>query len=347
MVAPTLPTNETERLASLYQMHLLDTPADATFDRIVRLARQHFHVPMAFISLIDSERQWFKSTLGFKLRTWPRNQSFCGHTILQQQTLIIPDTLNDERFAKNPLVTGPPDIRFYAGHPLLNHEGYAVGTLALLDIVPRDLSLEELQSLHDLVDWVETELWVRDLAHTQRDLLAELDEIRRESYIDPMLRTWNHHAIEDILQREVAKASRDQRTLAAMLVNFDQFDVIRAQYDAAVAEAVLFEAADRIRHAIRSYDAIGHWQGAQFLVIFPSPGGERVKAIGEKVRNQLLSRPLEIDQSTIPLHASMGLVAVDFQHGQPTCNNILDKLQLALRQAQRTGPDQIIRIDLP
>ena len=136
----------------------MDTPAEPCFDRITRIASTLFDVPIALVSLIDGDRQWFKSRQGLGLTETPRSISFCGHAILHDTIFIVQDTLNDERFSDNPLVTGQPHIRFYAGVPLSLSDGYHVGTLCIIDHKPRTLTNEQIRQLLDLAQTVEDEL---------------------------------------------------------------------------------------------------------------------------------------------------------------------------------------------
>lgn len=146
---------EAERLAVLYSYGVLDTEFEERFDRLTRLASHILGAPYARISLIDKDRQWFKSSVGLKDRQTPRNISFCAHTIQGAGVLVVLDTKKDHRFSKNPLVTGNPKIRFYAGAPLIGHKGQAIGTLCVMDRKPRDkFTAKEQQLLRDLTDSV-------------------------------------------------------------------------------------------------------------------------------------------------------------------------------------------------
>ena len=123
MQEPAIPVDEAFRISTLHDLNLLDTPSEDRFDRLTRISQRLFKVPMALISLIDSDRQWFKSAAGLNISETPRSVSFCGHTILEQQIFIVNDTHLDHRFADNPLVTNAPHIRFYAGRPLIAANG--------------------------------------------------------------------------------------------------------------------------------------------------------------------------------------------------------------------------------
>jgi GAF domain-containing protein len=171
-----LPANEPERLAALHRYHILDTSAETAFDRITALAARLFKVPTVLISLVDESRAWFKSSIGFDASEVPRDATMCSFAVLTDAPLIVPDTQLDERFACNPFVQCEPGLRFYAGAPLLSHDGYNLGTLCLLDSVPREpLTAEQEATLVDLaaivVDELELRLAARQIAKVDAALL--------------------------------------------------------------------------------------------------------------------------------------------------------------------------------
>lgn len=157
MKIPDQPSNEVQRLQVLRSLNVLDTAPEERFDRLTRIAKQLFRVPIALVSLIDAERQWFKSCQGLSVRETHRDIAFCGHAILSDEPLIVPDARIDPRFNDNPLVTGDPKIRFYASTPLLVR-GYSLGSLCLIDRKPRILSHGDTLVLRDLGKIVEEEL---------------------------------------------------------------------------------------------------------------------------------------------------------------------------------------------
>lgn len=157
MIVASSPTNEPERLNAL-QLGLLDTSSEERFDRVTRLACYLFAVPISLVTLVDANRQWFKSRQGLKLSETPRDISFCGHAILDDQPLVVPDALADTRFSDNPLVLSAPNIRFYAGQPLVAPDGNRIGAFCIIDRRPRHLAAEELEVLKDLGAIIQREL---------------------------------------------------------------------------------------------------------------------------------------------------------------------------------------------
>ena len=172
-VPAPLPPTETERLAALRRYAILDSAPDPMLDRIVRFAAKQFKMPIALVSLVDQDRQWFQSVCGLNTKETGRDVAFCGHAILQDEVFVIPDACQDWRFAKNPLVTGEPHIRFYAGAPLINPQGHALGALCLVDREPHhDFSDDDRSALQDLAVMVADHI---DMRYTAGDVLREVE----------------------------------------------------------------------------------------------------------------------------------------------------------------------------
>lgn len=173
--------NEEERQKALDDLRLVDTPQEERFDRIVQLAQLLFRVPIAYISLVDKNRQWFKSKVGLKVNETARDISFCGHAILQDKTMVVPDALQDYRFAASPMVQGDPFIRFYVGQPLQSPSGQKVGTLCLADREPREFNEHQIELLGRLALLVEREFTLLDQIQMQIENLRAKEEIEQKS----------------------------------------------------------------------------------------------------------------------------------------------------------------------
>lgn len=168
MLIPPLPADEPERLAAVRRFAMLDTPAEHDFDDLTLLASNICETPISLITLLDTGRQWFKSRVGLDATETPRTISFCGHAILDKQLFEVPDTYDDQRFVDNPLVVGEPNIRFYAGAPLITSDGYRLGTLCVIDRKPRSLSARQRAALEALSRQVVRQMEARAMAHELR-----------------------------------------------------------------------------------------------------------------------------------------------------------------------------------
>lgn len=166
---PPVPENEAARIEALRQYEILDTDPEESFNDLTRLAAYICHTPIALITLVDENRQWFKAEVGLGVKETTRDVSFCAHAILQDGPCIVRDALDDERFRSNPLVTSSPYIRFYAGAPLMSPEGFKIGTLCVIDRVPRELTPQQIAALRILGNQVITQL----------DLRREINSLQR------------------------------------------------------------------------------------------------------------------------------------------------------------------------
>jgi diguanylate cyclase (GGDEF)-like protein len=175
MEAPRIPQDEVRRLAALHATHLLGSAPEEAFDRITRMASRVTGAPIALVSLVGKEVQWFKSRCGFEPHGTARDISFCGHAILSDEPMIVPDATRDPRFADNPIVVGQPHVRFYAGVPLYSVDRMKIGTLCVLDHEPRTVDQADLECLRDLARMVEQLIYHRQLAMAAQSLHAQLD----------------------------------------------------------------------------------------------------------------------------------------------------------------------------
>ncbi len=173
-----LPPNETKRLDALIRYGILDTPAEQTFDDFAFLASVICDTPIALMSLVDSSRQWFKARVGLDVSETPREHAFCAHTILGEDVMIVEDATCDARFAENPLVTGDPRIRFYAGAPLLDGKGNALGSVCVIDRKPRQLAAHQKLALQALARQIIAQLELRRTSAELADALTDIKTLQ-------------------------------------------------------------------------------------------------------------------------------------------------------------------------
>ncbi|MGN6390201.1 MAG: diguanylate cyclase [Burkholderiaceae bacterium] len=276
MTSPDVPSNEASRLAALRALNILDTGPDERFDRLTRITRRVFDVPIALVSLVDENRQWFKSCIGLPVRQTPRDVSFCGHAILTGEILVVPDATTDERFADNPLVTGEPGIRFYAGYPLDAGGGTRLGTLCVIDTKPRRFAPEDEQLLRDLGVTVQRELMALSMATT--------DELTGLS---------NRRGLFAIGEKMIDVCRRGSHPVAAMFFDLDGFKAINDRFGHAEGDGVLVSFADLLRKTFRNSDVIARLGGDEFVVVLPGASLDEARAASERLRAELDARNRE------------------------------------------------------
>lgn len=275
------------RVAELRGLGLLDTDSEERFDRVTRLAQRLFDVPIALVSLVDADRQWFKSVQGLDVQETPREQAFCSHAIESDEIMHVADATKDPRFVDNPLVTGAPDIRFYAGHPIAGPSGAKLGTLCIIDRRPRDLNDADRSSLRDLAEMVEREIAALHLA--ANDTLTGLANRRSFEAWAPQL-------------LDVCRRRNDPATL--LYIDLDNFKSINDTYGHDAGDQVLIDFAAVLTGTFRTSDLIARLAGDEFAVLLPGTGD--TDAASGRLSHQLT---LANRERNIPLSASIGIAS--------------------------------------
>lgn len=342
MQEPELPDDEDRRVFALHALQVLDTPPEERFDRLTRLARRAFHVPIALISLVDRERQWFKSALGIEARETPRSISFCGHALLGDATFVVEDARNDERFHDNPLVVGPPHVRFYAGQPLYTEDGAKLGTLCLMDQKPRSVSTEDLELLRDLAAIAQSELQVVDLTRLGLSIVKERDRFKRQALIDPLTRLWTRAAMQDLILQELARARRDGGAVSVAFIDLDDFKRVNDAHGHMVGDGVLHAAAQRLRTSLRLYDSLARWGGEEFVALLPGCDLDLGMRTGERVVGDLAKATLEVGGTSFALTASAGVASGD---GRSDVDALIAAANAAMHRAKHAGKNGVARAE--
>jgi diguanylate cyclase (GGDEF)-like protein len=341
MLKAPIPDNEAQRLASVKAMQLLSTPEEEAFDRITRVAKRVFNVPIVLITVLDENRQWFKSQIGMDVKETPRDISFCGHTIHAGEMVVVEDATTDLRFSDNPLVCGGPKISFYAGRPLTNAEGFAVGALCLIDRVPRIMSADDRAMLNDFGYWVESVFTTRHLSRAVKELLEELNEARRESMMDSLLSIWNRGAIMDILAREADQAQRQKEQISVMMVDIDQFKNINDTYGHHIGDLALSAVVKALRQGLRSYDSVGRYGGEEFLVVLPNTTPEDAYRLADRLRSAVEKSIPEIEGHQISCTVSIGVSTADLSLVYQDMAQTVINADMALLKAKTNGRNRI------
>jgi diguanylate cyclase (GGDEF)-like protein len=312
--------------------------ADCAFVTVTKLRREYrmFGTPIALISVVDSDRLWFKSCIGLSVRETPRDISFCGHAILEDAPLIVEDALLDARFADNPLVTAEPKIRFYAGRPLRNGENFPVGALCIIDHEPRALSEDDRRLLDDLGLWAEAIFASKQLSEAQRALQTELDEAKRETMVDSLLHIWNRWAIVDILEREAKRALRHRDPLSVLMVEVEHMATIADRYGQSTADAMLKEVSRAFNSVLRPYDAVGRCGGEEFLVVLPDTGAHAAAAIAKRLRQRIeeCTVTADSDSELVSCTASTGVACIERNAAHSSVDTLIASAADALRLAK-------------
>ena len=293
MEPPTKRANEATRLDTLRALNILDSAPEERFDRLTRLAKRLFGVPIALVSLVDADRQWFKSCVGLEASETSRDISFCGHAILGDDIFTIPNALADERFRDNPLVTGAPHIRFYAGCPLTVANGSKLGTLCLIDVQPRELDADDRALLRDLARLAEQEL-----AAVQ---LANLDELTLLS---------NRRGFEALAQHALNVCKRLGKPAALLFFDLNDFKQVNDLFGHAEGDHALVTFADVLRHAFRESDVIGRLGGDEFVAVLTDSSLVESEKLTQRLQNLLDARNAE-DRRGYDIRCSVGRVAYD------------------------------------
>ncbi|MDZ8095433.1 MAG: sensor domain-containing diguanylate cyclase [Nostoc sp. DedQUE05] len=263
-----LPDNETERLKALADYNILDTLPEQAFDDLTAIAAYICKTPIALISLIDSDRQWFKSKLGLKSSEIPRDWSFCSHAILQpDDILVVSNALKDDRFNNNPLVKGNPKIRFYAGVPLITPDGLPIGTLCVMDTIPHRLSYQQLDALRRLSRQAIAQIeLIQEVRYRKQ---AEI-EGRQLSLTDELTGLHNRRAFLLMAAQQLKIAHRMKVFCWVIFIDLDGLKQINDTLGHDMGDALIIDAGRLLKQSFRSSDIVARLGGDEFIVFISS-----------------------------------------------------------------------------
>lgn len=314
--------NEEKRINALRRYNILDTAPETEFDNIIRLVQSTFKVPMAAISFIDTDRQWFKAAYGLDISETPRDIAFCDHTIRDESVMIVPDAKSDRRFDSNPFVTSDPGIMCYMGAPLKTPDGQNIGSLCVIGTEPRDFSAAEAEILEGFATLVVSQL-----------------ELRQTANLDTLTHVMSRGAFLDQVDAAV-KAYKSQAIGATLaILDIDKFKELNDRYGHPVGDKILQEFVNSCLASLRSEDLVGRLGGDEFAILLRGVTPTIAASILSRVHENLSEIKLQ-SHPEIKVSASIGHCAISDDIEDR--NTWLQKADEALYNAKNAGRSRVV-----
>lgn len=312
-----IPGNEAQRLQAVRSYDILDTPPEVDFDALTRVAAHAFNTPAAVVGLLDSDRLWFKSQLGLGVPQLDRQIAFCAHAIMRpDEPLVVEDLQQDPRFQHNPLVTQAPHLRFYAGAPIVNPQGYALGTIAVVDMQPRVFSEAQRALLWDMSTLVVTALESR-----HRAIL-----LGRMAMTDYLTGLANRAPFERALDAELAHTRRTGQLFTVLYMDLDGFKTVNDSFGHAAGDEVLREVARRLAKQVRTEDQLARLGGDEFAVLMRQSTRDSAESLASRI----------VESVSAPITLATGdTVSVGISVGMTTYTDATDSMSTLLARADQ------------
>lgn len=345
-----LPENEIARQKSLESMGILTSDADPELDRITRVAQRIFGTEIVAISLLDNDRQFFKSNINQPSNETPRDISFCGHVINGDKAFVVEDTESDARFRDNPLVTGVPHVRSYAGVPLTNPDGFKIGTLCVVDRVSRKFTDEDLQILEDLGHWAETTIALRYGARTPQQVYDDLDPAKQDALIDRKTRSWNANGMKEFLHRELINARLKHTPIGVYRFEIDNYQDLIDCFGTDTVERIVQAIVAAITSSLRDRDVVGRIDDYGFACLMPGARREQTSFLGFKLCDTVREQCRFTDMEGNPVRIT---VSVGATWAEPdakfnySARYILEVAEKALIEAKAQDTENVVYHALP
>jgi diguanylate cyclase (GGDEF)-like protein len=340
----TIASTATIKLAQLPESTYFCTPIEERFERITRLARRALQVPVAAVTFLNDERQWFKSVAGWSITELPNDQSFCPITIAAGLMTVFEDTQRDASLSQHPLVATGPHFRFYAGIPLKDEEDNPCGTFCVFDQKPRQLSRVDRATFEDLAALAQREVLSERMRSIHSSLTAKLGIARRESMMDPLTRLWNRRGASVMLKAALDDGAEQGSSVGIAILDLDNFKHINDTYGHQIGDEVLRKSALRLIQSVRANDTACRIGGDEFMLIMKDSDSETARTTTERIRKQLAAVPVPTRQGEIRISTSVGYA---IRHGteQETVDELIERADQALLKSKSQGRDQVVEID--
>jgi diguanylate cyclase len=327
-----IPRDDDQRLRALAELAVLDTAPEPTFDRLVRLAARSTRAPIACLAFVDRDRVWIKAAVGIEPGDLPRAEAFCAHAILGSGVMEVEDATGDDRFTDHPWVAGEPFVRFYAAAPLVVGRGHAVGTLCVLDTVPRPaFGPEEREALLDLAATTVEALAAR---RERRELDAARAELLRLTTHDALTGVLNRRGLAERLSMALALARRSATTVTVTLLDLDDFRDVNERFGHALGDEALRVVAHRLREAVRDHDLVARTGGDEFAVVLQATEEAAAVVVAARLLADLAGVHV-VQGYRVELRASAGVAT--FPRDAEDLTGLLWAADVALERARAAG----------
>jgi len=340
----TIANTATIQLLRFPESSLFCTPIEERFERITRLARRALKVPVAAITFLSEDKQWFKSVAGWAVSELPNSQSFCPYTLAAGQLTVFADTHEDRQLAQHPLVTTGPRFRFYAGLPICDEHDKPTGTFCVFDVKPRRFSEEEFGTLRDLATLAQREIFSERMKSVHSQIVEKLGIARRESMMDPLTRLWNRRGANMMLKAAIDSSVEEHSSVAVAIVDLDRFKQVNDIHGHQVGDEVLRKTALRLIQNVRNNDSVCRIGGDEFLVVMKDTDLQTAKDTVERIQRQIESTPIATRQGDIRISATVGYAAQP--HGEElSVDNLIESADSALIQSKAKRRGHLARND--
>lgn len=333
------PSRKTEDISQPAEMSFVVLEeASRQIERIRRIGTRVFGVHSCIVVL----REGLDARVQSQDTETSVEASFCISLPVPADQIVVPDTHIDETLREHPLVTGSPRIRFYAAHPIHNGDRIAIGSVSLIDHMPRIFGKDDQQLLVDLAELVERELRLQSMNASQLDLQKKNKNLRRKSLIDPLIGTWNRGAIMRILTIEAVRCDKTGIPLALIVADLDHFKKINDTYGHPAGDTVLVKVASKLRSCIRPQEALGRYGGEEFLVVLPGASHTTAMAVAERMRLAVAGQPETIGAASLRLTISAGVSSTDL-FPLATTEELISRADMALYAAKNAGRNRTMQ----
>jgi diguanylate cyclase (GGDEF)-like protein len=331
----TIASTATLKIANIHSLDLFYTPLEERFERITRIARRALQVPVAAITLLNDDKQWFKSAAGWGISELPREHGICRFTVEENRLVTIGDTSTDSRTAQSPIVVSAPRFRSYAGHPLADEHGNVAGTFCVFDLKPREFNAADRQTVTDLAAMTQRELLSDRLSDAHSELTTKLSIARREAMMDPLTRLWNRRGASVLLKSAFDAADQRGTPLTLALL-----DLVNDGYGHQIGDEVLRKVASRLISAVRNNDIVCRIGGDEFLILMSETDARAAAQIAERIRRSVTDAAVPTRDGTMTVSVSVGCTVRQPNDTSPV-EELLERADQALLQSKAGGRNRV------